>query len=205
MSSLSAPAGVGEEDRLRADLYDFLAALLARPPNGEMIERCRALSGDESDLGKAIGALHRVATSVTEEAVLKEYNRLFIGLGRGELVPYASFYLTGFLNEKPLAHLREDMAMLGIERAQDVHEPEDNIASLCEMMAGLIHGRFGAPASLGRQKAFFDRHMASWAPLFFADLKGAKNSLFYAPVGAIGAIFMDIEKEAFRMAGDGPP
>lgn len=205
MSSLSAPAGVREEDRLRADLYDFLAALLARPPDTEMIERCRALGGDESDLGVAIGALQRVAASASEESVLREFNRLFIGLGRGEVVPYASFYLTGFLNEKPLAHLREDMATLGIQRAQNVHEPEDNIASLCEMMAGLIDGRFGQPASLGRQKEFFDRHMASWAPHFFADLKGAKNSLFYAPVGAIGAIFMDIEKEAFRMAGDSPP
>ena len=204
MSSLSAPADVREEDRLRADLYDFLAVLLARAPDGEMIARCQSLSGDESDLGKAIGALQRVAASASEEAVQREYNRLFIGLGRGELVPYASFYLTGFLNEKPLAHLREDMAALGIQRAQDVHEPEDNIASLCEMMAALIDGRFGQPASLNRQKEFFDRHIASWAPHFFADLKGAKSSLFYAPVGEIGQIFMAIEKEAFRMAGDSP-
>lgn len=205
MSSLSAPVGVREEDRLRADLYDFLAALLARPPDSEMIGRCSALGGDDSELGQAIGALQRVASSASEESVLREYNRLFIGLGRGELVPYGSFYLTGFLNEKPLARLRDDMAALGIQRAEDVHEPEDNIASLCEMMAGLIHGRFGPPATLDRQKDFFGRHIASWAPHFFADLKGAKNSLFYAPVGAIGAIFMDIEKEAFRMAGDSPP
>lgn len=205
MSSLSAPAGVGEEDRLRADLYDFLAALLVRPPDGELIARCRGLGGDESDLGKAIGALQRVATSASEESVLREFNNLFIGLGRGELVPYASFYMTGFLNEKPLAHLRRDMATLGIQREQDVYEPEDNIASLCEMMAGLILGRFGPPASLNQQQEFFDRHIAPWAPHFFADLKGAKTSLFFAPVGAIGAIFMEIEKEAFRMAGDGPP
>lgn len=205
MSSLSAPAGVTEEDRLRADLYDFLAALLARPPDADMIRRCAALSGDESDLGNAIGALHKIAVSASEEAVLREYNRLFIGLGRGELVPYASFYLTGFLNEKPLARLRADMAALGIRRADDVCEPEDNIASLCEMMASLINGRFGPPAPLSRQKEFFSRHIASWAPHFFADLQAAKNSLFYAPVGAIGAIFMDIEKEAFRMAGDDSP
>jgi TorA maturation chaperone TorD len=204
VTSLSAPVGVREEDRLRADLYDFLAALLARPPDGEMIERCLALSGDESDLGMAIGALQRVTASASQESITKEYNRLFIGLGRGELIPYASYYLTGFLNEKPLAHLREDMAALGIQREVDVHEPEDNIASLCEMMAGLIHGRFGQTATLSRQREFFYRHIASWAPHFFADLKGAKNSLFYAPVGAIGAIFMDIEKEAFRMAGEGP-
>lgn len=203
MSSLSASIAVSEEDRLRADLYDFLAVLLARPADAKMIERCRALSGDDSELGMAIGALSRVAESATEASVVREFNRLFVGLGRGELVPFASFYMTGFLNEKPLARLRDDMAALGIERAEDVYEPEDNIASLCEINAGLILGRFGEPASLTRQREFFTRHIAPWAPHFFTDLKGAKNSLFYAPVGAIGKIFMEIEKEAFRMAADG--
>jgi TorA maturation chaperone TorD len=168
-----------------------------------MIERCSALSGDETDLGKAIGALSRIAASTNERAVTREYNRLFIGIGRGELVPYASYYMTGFLNEKPLANLRSDMSALGIERAENVFEPEDNIASLCEIMAGLIVGRFDEPASLRRQQEFFGRHIASWAEHFFTDLKGAKNSLFFAPVGEIGRVFIEIEKEAFRMAGEG--
>ena len=34
------------------------------------------------------------------------------------------------------------MARLGIEQADGVSEPEDHIASLCEMMAGLIEGVF---------------------------------------------------------------
>ena len=204
MSSLRAIEEVGEEDRLRADLYDFLAALLARPPDMQLLSRCRDLSGDASELGQSIAALARVAAAATPQSVEREFNRLFIGIGRGELVPYGSYYLTGFLNEKPLANLRNDMAELGIERAADVFEPEDNIASLCEMMAGLIVGRFGTRVSLSRQKAFFDRHIAPWAAPFFDDLKGAKGSVFYAPVGAIGRSFMDIEKEAFRMAGDSP-
>lgn len=203
MSSLSATAGVREEDRLRADLYDFLAALLVRPPDSEMIERCSALGGDETDLGQAIGELSRIAASTNEHSVTREYNRLFIGIGRGELVPYASYYMTGFLNEKPLAHLRNDMSVLGIERAENVFEPEDNIASLCEIMAGLIVGRFGEPTSLRRQQEFFGRHIAPWAGHFFTDLKRAKNSLFFAPVGEIGRVFMEIEKEAFRMSGEG--
>lgn len=204
MTTANAASGIADEDLLRADLYDFLAALLSRPADAAMIERCRALSGDESDLGRAIGALSRVAGGTGEKAVEREFNRLFIGVGRGELLPYASFYMTGFLNEKPLAVLRGDMARLGIERAAGTHEPEDGIASLCEMMAGLIHGRFGTPASLETQRDFFARHIAPWAGPFFTDLEGARNSLFYAPVGAIGRLFAGIEKEAFRMSGERP-
>lgn len=193
---------MGEEDALRAHLYAFLGALLSAPPDRSLIEKTRALGGDESDLGRAVAALSRVAGTFGPREVEREYHALFIGIGRGELVPYASYYMTGFLNEKPLATLRDDMRRLGIERTPNVFEPEDNAGSLCEMMAGLIDGRFGTPTPLGRQREFFNRHMAPWATHFFTDLEGAKGSLFYAPVGAIGRIFMGVEKDAFRMAGD---
>jgi TorA maturation chaperone TorD len=110
--------------------------------------------------------------------------------------------MTGFLNEKPLASLRRDMAEQQIRRAPNVYEPEDNIASLMEMMAGLIEGRFGAPASIGQQQTFFNRHIAPWASPFFADLEKAQNSVLYAPVGTVGKVFMQIETEAFRLAGN---
>lgn len=190
------------EDLLRSNLYDFLGALLSSPPDRSLIERTRSLSGDDSELGQGVSALSKVASSVGQKDVEREYHNLFIGIGRGELLPYASFYMTGFLNEKPLAVLRDDMARLGMVRSPGVFEPEDNIGSLCEMMAGLITGRFGRAAGLAEQQAFFNRHMAPWAPHFFTDLEGAKGSLFYAPVGAIGRVFMAIEKEAFRMAGE---
>ena len=128
-----------------------------------------------------------------------EFDALFVGLGRGEVLPYASYYLTGFLNEKPLAKLRRDMRALGIERSPTVFEPEDGIASLMEMMAGLIRGRFGAPATLARQRDFFATHVGPWAGHLFADLEGARASVLYAPVGAAGRAFMEIEREAFRM------
>jgi len=190
---------VAEEDILRADAYDLLGALLARPPDRALIDRVAALSGDASPIGQAIGALSRVARATTEQAAEREYHALFIGLARGELLPYASYYLTGFLHEKPLALLREDMGRLGIARAERVHEPEDNIASLCEMMAGLIRGRFGAPADLATQRDFWNRHLGPWAGHFFSDLEGAKGSVLYAPVGALGRAFMEIERDAFRM------
>ncbi|MCV2886781.1 TorD/DmsD family molecular chaperone [Ruegeria aquimaris] len=190
---------IGEEDRLRADFYNFLGLILAAPPDQMLLNQVAGLSGDESDLGQAIGAMARVARVTKPAAAEREFNALFIGLGRGELLPYASYYLTGFLNEKPLAQLRQDMAARGITRARNVYEPEDNIASLMEMMAGMIVGRFGKPATLDDQKTFWARHIGPWAGHFFTDLEGAENSVLYASVGSAGRVFMEIEREAFRM------
>jgi TorA maturation chaperone TorD len=204
LAELANDSSVAEEDVLRANLYDLLGALLASPPDRPLIDRVAALSGDDSTLGKAVTALARVAKATAERAVEREFNKLFIGVGRGELLPYASYYMTGFLNEKPLAALRNDMARRGIERAPGVHDPEDSIASLCEMMAGQILGRFGAPEPLSAQKDFFAAHISPWARHFFADLEAAKGSVFYAPVGAIGRAFLEIEREAFRMGAQAP-
>jgi len=190
---------VAEEDFLRADLYRLLATLLAKAPTAETIEMCAKLSGDGSDLGEGIASLSKVASVTNAKALEREYNALFIGLGRGELLPYGSFYLTGFLNEKPLARLRGHMTELGIERNPDVKEPEDHIATLCEIMSGLIMGDYGAPLSVEDQHAFFNTHIATWASHFFKDLEAAEGSVFYAPVGKVGRAFMEIEIEAFRM------
>jgi TorA maturation chaperone TorD len=190
-----------EEEQLRAAQYRLLARLLASEADESVLRRLSGLTGDASPLGVGLEALARVAARISPAAARVEYGALFIGLGRGELLPYASYYLTGFLNEKPLALLRQDMARLGIARAQDVKEPEDHIAAICEMMAGLIEGSFGAPADLGTQRGFFDRHLAPWAETFFADLEKARAAILYAPVGAIGQAFMKIERTAFEMTG----
>jgi TorA maturation chaperone TorD len=202
MTAMTAPVEVTEEDRLRADLYNFLGLLLASPPDQMLLEQTAGLSGDDGDLGTAINALAKLANLSKAGTVESEFNKLFIGLGRGELLPYASYYLTGFLNEKPLASLRRDMAVRGMTRAQNVYEPEDNIASLMEMMGALIVGRFGEPASLADQKTFFNKHIGSWAGHFFSDLEGAKNSVLFAAVGAVGRVFMSIEAEGNRMSAE---
>jgi len=199
MTAMADVVRVAEEDRLRADLYNFLGLLLSAPPDQMLLEQTAGLSGDDGDLGTAINALAKVANLSKPGTVESEFNKLFIGLGRGELLPYASYYLTGFLNEKPLAALRRDMAVRGMTRAQNVYEPEDNIASLMEMMGALIVGRFGEPASLSDQKTFFNKHIGPWAGHFFSDLESAKNSVLYASVGAVGRVFMAIEAEGNRM------
>jgi len=191
---------IAEEDRLRADLYNFLGVILSGPPDEMLLGQTAGLQGDSTDLGQAVSTLAKMARITKPRTVESEYNRLFIGLGRGELLPYASYYLTGFLNEKPLSLLRQDMTAQGLARAQNVFELEDNIASLMEMMGAMIVGRFGTPADLNTQKTFFNKHIGPWAGHFFSDLEGAKNSVFYAPVGTVGRLFMDVEVEAFRMS-----
>lgn len=187
------------EDQARSELYDFLALVLARPAGAELLEQIAGLQGGDTPLGSALGALSKIAAVTTPETAEREFNALFIGLGRGELLPYASYYLTGFLNEKPLARLRQDMAERGIERAEDKHEPEDNIASLMEMMAGMILGRFGKVTSLSEQKTFFNAHIEPWAIHFFTDLEASGTSVFYGAVGSLGRQFMEIEAQGFEM------
>ena len=192
---------LADEDILRANMYAFLAGLLRAEPNKELIASVAELSGDESPIGKASATLSYLAREMALEKIRSEYVDVFIGVGRGELLPYCSYYLTGFLNEKPLANLRKDMAQIGMARADDVKDPEDHIASLCDMMAGLITGAFGRPFSVAEQANFFNKHLAPWAGLFFSDLEAAKTAVFYAPVGTMGRIFMDIESQAFSMSG----
>lgn len=193
---------VDDADRLRAQVYTLLAQLLARPPSRALLDAVAGLSGDGTPFGRAVGDLAACASSIDEQQAGREYFDLLVGVTRGELVPFASYYRTGFLNDRPLARLREDMQALGIERAADVVEPEDHIASIAEMMAALITGSLGPPdlqPDLHQQKRFFERHLAPWAGRFFADLENAAAANLYRPVGTIGRLFLDIEADAFAM------
>jgi TorA maturation chaperone TorD len=187
------------EERERAAVYRLLGRLLCAPPDAECLRVAGELVGDDSEFGRALDDLARQARATDEAAARNEYAALFVGLVRGELLPYASYYLTGFLHEKPLARLRTDMARLGIARAEQTSEPEDHMGALCEMMAGLIEGDFGAPAALETQRAFFDAHVEPWAELFFTNLATAESAQLYAPVGRLGRAFITIEREAFAL------
>ena len=112
-------------------------------------------------------------------------------------MPYGSYYLTGFLHERPLARLRADLARLGIERAPGQAEPEDHAAILCEIMAGLALGRLQAPA--GSDRELFEAHLAPWIGRFFADLERAEAADFYRRVATVGRVFIEIESEAFTL------
>jgi TorA maturation chaperone TorD len=139
----------------------------------------------------------RLGTGISSAgSVQAEYFDLFIGLGRGECLPYGSYYLAGYLHERPLARLRRDLTRLGIECAPGQAEPEDHAAVLCEIMAGLASRLLAPP---GADRELFEAHLASWMERFFADLESAKAAGFYRRAGALGRVFMQIEVEAFAL------
>lgn len=195
-SEPSAAHAVDPVDAGRAHQYLLLASLLSAPPSKKVLAAIAKLEADDTPLGRAHAALALAAQDDVAADIEREYFDLFIGVGRGEILPYASYYLTGFLHERPLARLRSDLAAFGIERAENNPEPEDNAATLCEIMAGFADGRFAA--SHEQQRKFFDKHVAPWMGRMFADLEKADAAKFYRPVGALGRLFLEIETEAFK-------
>ena len=185
------PPSVTDEDSVRANAYGLLAALLAGPPRQKIFELLASIDSSSDDgLGTAWRELGRAAERADVAAVDDEYHDLFVGVGRGELIPYGSWYQTGFVMDKPLAVLRSDLAALGFERQDDVKEPEDHAAALLETMALIAaspeHG-------IDVQRRFFDRHLATWMRTFFADLQTAGSARFYRAVGQFGDQFMAFE------------
>ena len=191
-------ADVDEVDAARAQEYALLSVLLARAPNAALLERLGTLRGDASPLGLAHAALAEAASRTNAERVEREYFNLFIGLGRGELLPYGSYYLTGFLHERPLARLRED---LGAARHRARRRPGGAGGSRGDPVRD--HGGAGEPPLPGRRLApiarLFEQHLAPWIGRFFADLERAEAADFYRRVGTLGRVFIEIETEAFAL------
>jgi TorA maturation chaperone TorD/DNA-binding transcriptional regulator YdaS (Cro superfamily) len=192
---------IPEEDRWRSQIYALLGRSLARRPDTALLTALGQLKGDATPMGQALARLAELAHATSVERAQDEYDALFIGLPRGELVPYASFYRTGFLYERPLAKLRGDMTQLGFARAEGIHEPEDHMGALCELMSLLISGGEGrGPAELATQERLFRQHIAPWGERFFTDLEQAPSARLYQPLGSVGRLFMTIETQAFALA-----
>jgi len=192
--------GCDAEAALRAGTYSLLSKLLAAPPDQQTLDLLtridRSPEGAQSLLGAAWHMLATAAERAEPDALDDEYHALFIGLGRGELVPYGSWYMTGFLMEQPLAQLRSDLKHLGFERLEGVSESEDHAAGLCDVMAML--NSEGEVAAYELQWDFMDRHMLPWMPRFFRDLQKAESASFYRAVGQLGEQFLEVEKEFLR-------
>jgi TorA maturation chaperone TorD len=192
--------GISEEEELRAHFYLLLSRLLGKVADDQLFNVIQNLEIDNSEIGQALGQLKTLTESLSVKSAAEEYDELFIGVTQGELIPFKSYYLTGYLNEKPLAELRDDMERLGIAKSDIVSEPDDHVAFLMEMMHGLIVGSFGDPLSVVEQNNFFEKHIFCWAPKFFEDLEKADAANFFIPVGRIGKLFMEVEGEAFLIA-----
>ncbi|GIU09273.1 hypothetical protein TUM4261_17330 [Shewanella sp. c952] len=187
---------VSENDQLRADIYQLLAALLRRQPSTELLQFLAGLdidANDDSDMTKAWVGLKLAAEQFTSEQLEDEYFSIFLGVGSGEILPYGSWFMTGSLMDKPLALLRNDLMQLGFEREEEVKEPEDHVAALCEVMGTLI---LEAPGY--RQLAFYQRHMGSWIARFCDSLAKTPSAAFYATVAELAKAFFVIEANEFE-------
>ena len=191
-----------DEDRARAEHYALIARLFHAVPDAALLaalaQAGRTLGGEQGDLPRAWAALGAAAGSTPLAAVADEFDALFVSVGKPEVMSNGSWYLTGFLQEEPLAELRDDLAVLGLGRRPGVTETEDHIAALAEVMRHLV---LTGPdeAALARQRQFFGRHLAPWYAQFAGALAAAPKADFYAKVGGLLAAFMDIEREAFDM------
>jgi len=197
-AGISTAGQVDEMDHARAGEYALLATLLSHSPDANMTAQLARLGDDATQLGEAHAALSSVAASMKPERIEREYFDLFVGLQRGELFPYASYYLTGYLYGRPLARIRETLNQLGLERTERRSEPEDHVAVLFEVMAGLAGGQIIAPG--GTDRNIFENHLKPWIGRFFSDLEHAESAVFYRRVGSLGRIFMEIEAEAFSLS-----
>lgn len=189
------------EETARADLYGLLATLYSAPPSQDLLDTiASARSEGEGVLQQAWAELVSVCRSAQSEAVRDEYETLFIGTGKPEVMLYGSYYLSGFLMEKPLAALRTDLAALGLERDEAIPETEDHIAMLCEVMRYLIASNDIAQASLASQQAFFAVHMQPWLMRLCDAIEAHHAARFYRAVTGLARVFFEVEMQAFDMA-----
>lgn len=196
MTQSSAPVLTADQqyDLFRADSYALLARLLAAPVDQALLQWLQQIELDDnqdSQMHQAWSVLQLAASRADVTQVEDEYQQLFIGIGRGELVPFGSWYLTGFLMEKPLVQLRMDLQRLGFERDEEVCEPEDHIAALCEVLAVMATPAEGYLKT--DVEAFYNQHLGCWAQRFFVDLQDSKSAHFYSAVGRFGEIFAGME------------
>jgi TorA maturation chaperone TorD len=193
---------ISDEELARAHVYQLLGRLLARPPDQQVLTLISSIEDqapdDDAPLTVAWRELRRAAAAAQPALLEQEYFKLFIGLGRGELLPYASWYVHGALMERILANLRQDLKRLGFARQDEVAEPEDHAAALCETLGMIISD----PGLSLEQAAFFQAYVDGWMGRFFADLEAAETADFYRAVGQLGSRFMELEKRLFALPAD---
>lgn len=189
---------MSEEDQYRANLYGLLARLLSAAPDAELLALLAQPTGEEESgpIAAAWATLRLAAEQAEPEALADEYHDLFIGIGRGELMPYASWYQTGFLMDQPLLILRRDLATMGMERPEGVSEPEDHAAALCEAMSLLIRD---PDWDFATQQQFFGNHLGCWIDTFFRDLQTAQSARFYRSVGQLGEALVSLDRRYLAM------
>ena len=197
------PSSALDEETARSELYGLLALLYYAPPPAELIAQLRVAATDAPAAGAFLEepwrALVGVARAMSEQDIQSEYNTLFGGIGKPEVYLYGSHFMSGFLNEKPLARLRTELAQLGLARDEHMSETEDHLAYLCEVMRYLIAGDDVAVANLTRQRDFFANHIQPWVLTLCDELQKHPRARFYAALAELTRAFMGVEAQGFDM------
>ncbi len=192
-----------DEETARSELYGLLAQVYYAPPAPEFIADLRVAATQAPAAGGLLEepwrALVGVARELSDAQIAAEFETLFGGVGKPEVYLYGSHYLSGFLNEKPLARLRTELISLGLERMEAMSETEDHIAYLFEVMRYLIAGEDVAVANLTRQQSFFAEHMQPWVLQLCDALQKHPKARFYAAVAELTRAFMSVEAQGFDM------
>ena len=192
-----------DEETARAELYGLLAALYYAPPAADLMAQLRVAVTEAPAAGGFLEEPWRelvaAARGMADDAVHQEHNTLFGGVGKPEVYLFGSHYLSGFLNEKPLAALRGDLARLGLVRDEAMPETEDHFACVCEVMRYLIAGDDVSVANLTNQRAFFGDHVQPWAMPMCDAIAGHPKARFYAALAAFTRAFISIEAQGFDM------
>ncbi len=201
--ALLAQGGTLDEETARAEVYGLLAALYYAPPGAELLEQLRVAATEAPTEGGFLEepwrGLVSAARDLDLQTVTREYNALFGGVGKPEVYLFGSHYLSGFLNEKPLAKLRDDLAALGLARDETMPETEDHIAYLCEVMRYLIAGDDVAVANLTKQREFFAAHLQPWVNPMCDAIEGNPSARFYAALAGFTRAFLSVEMQGFDM------
>ncbi len=192
-----------DEETARAEVYGLLAVLYYAPPEPELMESLRVAVTDAPAAGGFLEEPWRqligIARDMTDAFIADEYVALFGGVGKPEVYLFGSHYLSGFLNEKPLARLRTDLSTLGLARGDDMPETEDHVAYVCEVMRYLIAGDDVAVANLARQQEFFATHVQPWVMALCDSIAAHPKARFYAALAAFTRAFMNVEVQGFDM------
>lgn len=192
-----------DEEAARAEVYGLLAALFYAPPSPELLSQLRVAVTEAPAAGgfleepwrQFVGAVR----ALSDAQVANEYDALFGGVGKPEVYLFGSYYLSGFLNEKPLAALRGDLAALGLARDEAMPETEDHFACVCEVMRYLIAGDDVEIANLTQQQQFFSAHVQPWATQMCDAINAHPKARFYAALAGFTAAFVSVETQGFDL------
>lgn len=193
---------VDPQDAIRADYYGLLANLFYAPPDAGLLAALAqdGESGAATPLSTAWDALRRAARATTVAAVRAEYDELFVGVGKPAVMLYASYYLTGFLNDRPLAELRRQLAALGLTRRAAAGEPEDHFAALADVMRHLIlDERRPVAEREAAQENFFSHFIGPCYGRLCDCLDAVAGADFYRSLGGFARAFLDVEQTSFSI------